>query len=679
MKKSIIFLFLALFGLSVFGQKRLTPELLWELDRVGAPVASPDGSMIAFTISDYTLKDNRGRTDIYIMSATGGEPKKLTGLLESSCWEPEWQPNGKRLSYLTIAAGEGQIFDVDVNNPEDFRQITNFEGGISGFHYAKNGKRIVFSAKVKLDQTTQDIYPDLPYADGRVINDLMYRHWDNWDDYSYSHIFYVNLDPLAGQPMGEPVDLMRSERFDSPLEPFGGSEEFAISPDGRKVVYTCKKMEGKDYAKSTNSDIFLVEIEVGHSENLSAYNIGYDKNPVFSSDGTQLSWSQMQTPGYESDKNTIVVYDLESRQFEDVLAKHDISANHVSWGVKDKMLYFTSDVQGTVHFFSLDLKKKKLNQISKGRCNYGGYAIVGNNFITQRSTMQEPNTLFTVDMKKGESKRFLNWNREILDKLDKGTVRKHWVKTTTGEKMLTWLILPPNFDSTKKYPTLLYCQGGPQAAISQYYSFRWNFELMAANDYIIVAPNRHGVPGFGQEYNHQISGDWGGQAMRDYLKAIDWASKLPYVNEKKMGCVGASYGGYSVYWLAGHHKRRFKCFIAHCGLFNLDSWYATTEEMFFADYDLKGAPWDGSSRRAYDAFNPANFVTYWDAPILVIHGEKDFRVPIGEGLQAFNTAQLRGIKSRFLYFPNEGHWVQSPQNGVLWHREYFKWLDENLK
>lgn len=679
MKNSFLVILSAFIAFGVHSQKRLTPELLWELDRVGAPVVSPDGSSIAFTVSDYNLKQNKGRTDIYVMPVAGGTPKKVTGDIGASCWEPKWQYNSKRLSFLSVMANETQVFDVDPNNSQDFRQITNFERGISGFHYSADGKRMVFSAEVKLDQTTQDIYPDLPYADGRVINDLMYRHWDSWDDYSYSHIFYVDIDREGGVPKGQPIDLMRGERFDSPLKPFGGSDEFAISPDGRFVAYTCKKMEGKEYAKSTNSDIYLMEVQSGHAENISAYNLGYDRTPVFSADGKSLLWSQMKTEGYESDKNTIVVFQMDSRQMEDVLEKHDVSASHVTWGPKKKNLYFTCDIKGTVHIFSLDLKKKKLNQLTEGRCNYSGFTIADGAIIAQRSTMQEPNTLFKVDMKKGTSTRFLDWNREILDQLDKGTVRQKWIKTTSGEKMLTWMILPPGFDSTKRYPTLLYCQGGPQAAISQYYSFRWNFELMAANDYIIIAPNRHGVPGFGQDYNHQISGDWGGQAMRDYLTAIDWAAKLPYVNEQKIGCVGASYGGYSVYWLAGHHKRRFKCFIAHCGLFNLDSWYATTEEMFFANYDLKGAPWDGSSRRAYQAFNPANFVTYWDAPILVIHGEKDFRVPIGEGIQAFNTAQLRDIKSRFLYFPSEGHWVLSPQNGVLWHREYFKWLDEHLK
>ncbi|MGB0430610.1 MAG: S9 family peptidase [Bacteroidia bacterium] len=677
MKKVTLLITLLIAAFAAKTQNRLTPELLWELDRVGSPTASPDGSYIAFTITDFDWKSNKGITDIYVMSTKGGEPKKLTANIKTSCWHPEWRPDGKFIGFIGTSAGAPQMFEINVENPDDFRQVTNYEEGISGFHYAKQMNRIVFSGEVKLDENTVDRHPDLPMATGRTYDDLMYRHWDKWHDYKYSHIFYQNYS--IEEPMAPHHDIMMGQKFDSPMNPFGGSEEFAISPDGSKVAYTCKKMGGKAYSQSTNSDIYVYEIDAGSETNVSLTNIGYDKVPVFSNDGSKLAWSSMKTPGYESDKNSIMVYDFNTLMPIDVLKDHDISADHVTWGQKDDELFFTAGINATFHLWNYDLNKNKLKQITKGRCNFSGFTIVGKTAYAQRSTMHEPNTIFEINLKKGTYNRFLNWNKEILGKLDKASVRKHWIKTSTGEEMLTWMILPPNFDSTKTYPTLLYCQGGPQAAISQYYSFRWNFELMAANDYIIIAPNRHGVPTFGQEYNHQISGDWGGQAMRDYVKAITWASKLGFVDEKRLGCVGASYGGYSVYWLAGHNNKRFKCFIAHCGLYNLNSWYASTEEMFFADYDLKGSPWNGKVRGSYEAFNPANFVKNWDSPILVIHGEKDFRVPVGEGIQAFNSAQLRGVESRFLYFPDEGHWVLQPQNGILWHREYFRWLDEHLK
>lgn len=677
MKKTTLLLTLLFAVFSLSAQNRLTPELLWELDRIGSPTASPDGKYIAFTITDYDWKKNSGKTNIYIMSTKGGEPTNLTANIGSSCWHPEWRPDGEYIGFISTNAGAPQMFEIKVENPDDFRQVTNYEEGVTGFHYAAQMNRIVFSGNVKLDETTSEKYPDLPMASGRVYDNLMYRHWDEWTDHKYSHIFFQEYND--DNPMSPGIDIMMGQKYDAPLSPFGGSEEFAISPDGNKIAYTCKKLTGKEYAKSTNSDIYIYDIGAGGEQNISLENIGYDKTPVFSPDGNRVAWSSMATPGYESDKNTIRVYDFSNLMITDVLAKHDISADHVVWSEKGNELYFRAGINATYHLWSVEIDNGKLNQITNGQCNFGGYTITGKTAFAQRSTMQEPNTIYEINLKKGDYEQFLEWNQDILGKLEKSTVRKHWIKTSTGEKMLTWLILPPNFDSTKTYPTLLYCQGGPQSAISQYYSFRWNFELMAANDYIIVAPNRHGVPTFGQDYNHQISGDWGGQAMKDYVKAISWASKLKYVDEERLGCVGASYGGYSVYWLAGHNSKRFKAFIAHCGLYNLNSWYATTEEMFFADYDLKGAPWNGKVRGAYEAFNPANFVKNWDAPILVIHGEKDFRVPVGEGIQAFNSAQLLGVESRFLYFPDEGHWVLSPQNGILWHREFFRWLDDHLK
>lgn len=668
---------MALLGvISAFGQDRLSPELLWELDRVGSPAVSPDGQWVAYTVTDYTIADNKGLTDIYLKPIAGGKAKKLTTEVTTSAWNPEWRPDGKKLGFISLNAGEAQLFEIEPATI-DIEQITNQEGGISGFHYAASGDRLGFTANVKMEQTTQDLYPDLPMANGRVIDNLMYRHWDSWDDYHYSHIFVQSYS--NGKVSGEAVDIMAGERYDAPLNPFGGSEEWAMSPDGKKVAYTCKKLSGKQYAVSTNSDIYEYNIASKKTVNLSKANKGYDKGPVYSPDGKKLAWNQMKTPGYESAKNTIIVHDFASNKSKDVFAKHDQNGEHLVWAADGGSVYLTSGVKARFHIFQLDLKKGSLKQITTGRYNYNGFGISGKTIVAHRTDMSHAAELFSVDMKKGKAKPFTQVNKAIYDKLAYANIREHWVKTTTGEKMHVWLVLPPNFDSTKTYPTLLYCQGGPQAAISNYYSFRWNFELMAAQDYIIVAPNRHGVPTFGQEWNHQISGDWGGQAMKDYLTAIDWATKLPYVNKDKLGAVGASYGGYSVYWLAGNHDKRFKCLIAHCGLYNLNSWYATTEEMFFADYDLKAAPWHDAAGPIYEKFNPANFINKWDAPILVIHGEKDFRVPIGEGLQAFNSAQLRGVESRFLYFPDEGHWVLSPQNGLLWHREYFRWLDEHLK
>lgn len=671
-----LFVFTTFFSTQTIAQERLTPEKLWELSRVGAPVVSPNGSQVLYTETNYTLSQNKGLTNIWLMNADGSNKQNLTKNLEVSAWAAEWHPSLNKFGFLSIENGEVQMFEFDIAT-KAIHKVTNFKGGISGFHYALSGKHIAFSASVKLEPTVQDRYPDLPFANARIIDNLMYRHWNEWDDYMFQHIFIQAYKD--GAAINEPIDIMKGEKYDAPLAPFGGSEEFSFSPDGLKLAYTCKKLYGKEYAESTNSDIYEYDLVSKKTINLSAGRKGYDKAPIYSPDGKYILWSSMATEGYESDKNTIIIKDRNDGTIKDILAKYDQSADHIAWSADMKGLYFTSGIKARYHLFYIDFKKEKLKQITEGRYNYGSFGLAAKKAIIQRSDMSTPNEIFSVDLKKGKATAVTTSNKQKLSKLAKAQIREYWINTTTGEKMQTWVILPPDFDSTKQYPTLLYCQGGPQAAISQYYSFRWNFELMAANDYIIVAPNRHGVPTFGQKWNHQISGDWGGQAMNDYLSAIDYAAELPFVDKERLGCVGASYGGYSVYWLAGNHQNRFKAFIAHCGLYNLNSWYASTEEMFFANYDLKYAPWDAKGKETYSKFNPANFVKNWDAPMLVIHSEKDFRVPIGEGIQAFNSAQLLGVPSRFLYFPTEGHWVLSPQNGVLWHREYFRWLDEYLK
>lgn len=676
MKKILFALLTALLISNVISaQNRLTPELLWELDRIGAPHLSPDGNQLLFTVTDFTLEEDKGRTDIYLMNAEGGAPVKLTGKLANSAFHPEWRPDGKRIGFLSVHDGTVQLFEMDPESKEH-KVVSAIEGGISGFHYAPTQDKIVFATKVKLDQTVADRYPDLPKASGRIIDELMYRHWDNWDDFKYSHVFYQSYDD--GELQGSPTDIMEGERYDCPMQPFDGSEDYTFSPDGKKIAYTCKKLIGKDYAESTNSEIYEYDIESGKTAILSSGRRGYDKVAVYSPKGDYVIWSGMATPGYESDKNEIVRYDTKSGETSVLLAKVDQSADHLTFGSKGKYIYFRSGKNARYQLWRIPVDGGKPEQLTKGTHNFNSFAVGKKQIIAQRSTMQEPNELYIIDIKEGNFKAITRWNKNVLDKLDKATIREKWLETTNGEKMHVWIVLPPNFDSTKTYPTLLYCQGGPQSAISQYFSFRWNFELMAANNYIIIAPNRHGLPTFGQQWNQQISGDWGGQAMKDYFTAIDWAAELDYIDGDRLGAVGASFGGYSVYWLAGNHDNRFKCFISHCGLYNLESWYTTTEELFFANFDLKSKPWEGDTK-TYEQFNPANYIKKWNTPIMVIHNQKDFRVPLGEGMQAFNAAQIRGIDSRFLYFPDEGHWVLGPQNGVLWHREYFRWLDEHLK
>jgi dipeptidyl aminopeptidase/acylaminoacyl peptidase len=430
---------------------------------------------------------------------------------------------------------------------------------------------------------------------------------------------------------------------------------------------------------STNSDVFIYDIATKTTINISEGMKGYDRNPLFSPDGSKLAWNSMEREGYESDRNRIMIHDFNTNTTYELTEGLDRNAGHFEWSEDGSKMYFLSGEQATAQLYEINLKNKELRQITSGDHDYVDFAFAGNRIIGGRMSMSQPVELFSINPKNGKTEQLTRINEEKLNSIELGRVEKRWIKTTDNKDMLTWVIYPPDFDPTKKYPTLLYCQGGPQSTVSQFFSYRWNFQLMAANGYIVVAPNRRGLPSFGQEWNEQISGDWGGQAMKDYLSAIDAVKQEPYVDEERLGAVGASFGGYSVYWLAGNHDNRFKALIAHCGLFNLTSWYGTTEELFFANWDLGGPYWEDELQDEYERFSPHTYVENWTAPILVIHGEKDFRVPVSEGIQAFHAAQIRNVPSRFLYFPEEGHWVLSPQNGVLWHRVFFDWLDQWMK
>ncbi|MCB0843446.1 MAG: S9 family peptidase [Bacteroidetes bacterium] len=653
---------------------RLTPEKLWELGRVSLDDVSPDGSQVVYGITRYNLPANKGNRDLYLINSDGGNVKKITAF-EGSESQARWRPDGKRIGFLSAESGSRQLWEM---NPDgsDKKQVSDIEGGITGFLYSPSGDKILFTKNVKLDKTVNELYPDLPKANARIIDDLMYRHWDSWHDYEYSHVFFMEYN--NGSVSGEPKDIMSGEPYDSPLNPFGGIEEIAWSPDGFTIAYTCKKLTGKEYAQSTNSEIYLYDLQADKTTNLTEGMNGYDKEPVFSRDGKYLAWNSMEKAGFESDRNRIFVMNMTSFEKTEITAGLDQDANHPQWSRDGKSIYFITGVQATYQIASIEIESRKLTQLTTGQHNYGSFAIAKNGIVASRMTMSEPSELFFIDFKKGEQKQITKTNEPILNSISMGKVEKRMIKTTDEKEMLTWVIYPPDFDSTKSYPTLLYCQGGPQSAVSQFFSYRWNFQLMAANGYIVVAPNRRGLPSFGRRWNDQISEDWGGQAMKDYFSAIDEVAKEDFVDNDRLGAVGASFGGYSVYWLAGNHEKRFKAFISHCGLFNMESWYGTTEELFFANHDIGGPYWELKPNATYKLHSPHLYVRNWDTPILVIHNEKDFRVPLGEGMQAFQAARLQDIPARFLYYPEEGHWVLQPQNGVLWHRVFFDWLERYL-
>ena len=653
--------------------KKLTPEMLWKFGRLGEYVVSHDGKTVVYTVTRHSLSENRGRTTIWSIPSNGGAATCLTSDVAASCVNPRWLPSG-RIAFLSSTSDGMQIWDMNANG-SDKRQVSYIQNGINGFEYSPNGNVVLFLKDVSTGDSPHDLYPDLPLANAVTSDDMMYRHWDDWTDYAVSHIWVGHIENGV---LRSGHDIMEGEPYDAPTSPYFDASELAWSPDGKFIAYTCKKLKGKEFTLSTNTDIYLYDIENGTTKNISDKMPGYDKYPVFSPDGSMIAFQSMATPGYEADKERLMVYTLSTGKSEDLTARYDNNAASFVWTADSRDIRFISGVRATYQVYSVNIESKTIKPITKGKHDITGIVPAGDKLICSKMTMSMAAELFIVDPQTGGEQQLTFNNKNIYDVVNMGNVEERTVKTTDGKDMLVWVVYPPDFDSSKKYPTLLYCQGGPQSTVSQFFSFRWNLQLMAANGYIIVAPNRRGLPSFGQEWNRQISGDYGGQNMLDYFSAIDSLKKEPFVDEDRLGAVGASYGGYSVYWLAGHHQKRFKAFIAHCGMFNLESQYGATEEYWFPNFDLGGPYWEKPRPKSYD-FSPHLNVDKWDTPILVIHGVKDFRVPYTEGLQAFNAAQLRGIPSRLLVFPEEGHWVLKPQDAVLWQREFFGWLDKWLK
>ena len=654
----------------------MTPEVLWSFGRIGEPEVSPDGTTVLYSVTNFNIEENKSYREIFTVPVSGGEATQLTETPEKES-SAVWRPDGEKIGYLSSKSGETQLWEMNTDGTNPM-QITEVKGGITGFKYSPDLSQILYTANVKLDQDVHDLFPDLPKANARLENDLMYHHWDSWHDYTYSHIFIANYSD--GKISGD-YDIMESERFDSPMKPFGGMEQIAWSPDGKSIAYTSKKLVGKAYAISTNSEIYLYSIQDKTTVNYSEGQMGYDQNPVFSPDGKFLAWESMERDGYESDKSRLFIGDLTSGIKKDYSASFDQNCNHLSWAADSKSIYFISDIHATDEIFQLNLEDETFTRLTDGIHNYLTVSEAKGGLVAEKVSMSQPAELYLVDPKAGNDQPLTTVTKAITDQLTMGNVEKRWVKTTDNKQMLVWVIYPPHFDASKKYPTLLYCQGGPQGTVSQFWSYRWNFQQMAANGYIVVAPNRRGLPGFGMEWLEQISGDYGGQNMKDYLSAIDELAKEPFVDKDKLGCVGASYGGFSAYWLAGHHEKRFKAFIAHDGMFNFDQQYLETEEMWFVNWDLGGPYWDKSNKTAQRSYanSPHLFIDKWDTPILVIHGEKDYRILSSQGMAAFNAAVLRGVPAQMLIFPEENHWVLQAQNGILWQRVFKQWLDKWLK
>ena len=688
----------------VLQSDRMTPEALWAMGRIGGFKVSPNGKQAVYAVTYYSVKQNKSHSVLYTLDLSTNKSTQLTTSTHSEMGAT-YVNGGKEIVYLSSESGSSQLWKMNADGTSR-QQISHTQSDVADFLFSPDEKKVILIMEVDQNHSIQKNDADLPLATGMVINDLMYKHWDTYVT-SAPHPFVADFD---GTTVGDAQDILKGEPYECPMMPFGGIEQLAWSPDSKSIAYTCRKKVGKAYAISTDSDIFLFDTATGRTTNLckpanynaptveadrslrdqavnhpsTDCNMGYDQNPQFSPDGRYIAWSSMERDGYESDRTRLCVLDLRSNKKTYVTEKFESGVNEFCWSKDSKSLYFTGVWHGKTNIYQTNLKGEH-KALTNDVADYSllGLSTDGKSLYCKRQSMSSADEVFVLPLKKeAKAQQLTQENKYFYDNLTFGKVEERWVKTVDGKEELCWVIYPPHFDPNKKYPTLLFCEGGPQSPVSQFWSFRWNMQIMAANDYIVIAPNRRGLPGFGMEWLEEISGDYSGLCMQDYLSAIDDIAKEPYVDKEHLGAVGASFGGYSVYWLAGNHDKRFKAFIAHDGIYNTQQQYVETEEMWFPNWDMGSAPWkkaaDGQVQKVF-ATSPHLYVDKWDTPILCIHGQKDFRIEYTHAESAFNTARMRGLDAQLLLFPDENHWVLKPQNGILWQRTFFRWLDKYLK
>ncbi|EKD31590.1 MAG: hypothetical protein ACD_77C00296G0012 [uncultured bacterium] len=647
---------------------RLTPEVMHSMGKLSDPQVSPDGTQILYGVAYTSIPQNKNNRELFVMKADGSDIRQLTSTVKSES-NARWINEGKEIAYLSA----GQIW-VMGKDGSSAKQISKYEAGISDFTLSADGKKILFISNVPFGKKPKDIWPDLDKANGRMIPDLMYRHWDHFVE-EIPHPFIADFD---GAELANITDILEGEPFESPTLPFSGIEQLSWSPDGTKILYASRKVSGVQYAFSTNTDIYLYDIVAKTHENLTEGMMGYDTDPLFSPDGKSFAWISMERGGFEADKKRLFVMDMETRAKTELTTNYLYNIETITWMADGSGLYFTSCVKALTGVYNVNLADKAIRKVAEGQYDFDGVMLAGDKLITTYKSMSMPAEIVSINPADGVFAQISFENKHLLDQIKMGKVEERWIKTVDKKDMHMWVVYPPDFDSTKVYPALLFCMGGPQGTLSQNWSYRWNFQLMAANGYIVILPNRRGTSAFGQEWGEQISGDYIGLNMQDYFYSVNELKKEKYVG--KVGAVGASYGGYSVYYLAGIHKGMFSAFISHAGIFNQEHMYMTTEELWFPHWDNGGAPWDDNpvAKRHY-ANSPHKLVKNWDTPILVTHGEMDYRVPVDQGMAAFNAARMMGVPSEMVLFPEENHWILKPQNSIQWNRIFYSWLDKWLK
>ncbi len=673
MKKTatiMIICLLPVLGLQAAAQDLMTPELLWSLKRVSDPQISPDGKWVLYGVNSPSIEENRSNTDLYIVPINGGRPKQLT-TSKSADFNGRWSPDGKSVAFLSSRDGAPQIYLIDPNGGEA-RKISDIKEGVSDLAWSPDGQRFSFTTDVKLQKTLAEKYPDLPKAVARLYDRIPVRHWDTWEDELSMHLHVMRVDG------GGLTDLMPDEPWETPVKPFGGGSEIAWSPDGKEIAYTSKKVP--DYAESTNTDIFIVPSGGGAARNITQGMNGFDRDPLYSPDGRWIAFHSMERPGHEADRNRLMLYERATGKITELSKTLDQWVGATVWAPDSKSLYFSAEDKATVQIYQIRVPDGTWKIVTAGRYNHDAGLDIspdGKTLVYGRRNYNRPTELYSHALSGGEPRQITDVNGDVFAKIKPVKIEERWITSTDGKKVHCWVVFPPDFNAANKYPMITYCQGGPQSTVSQFFSYAWNFLLMASKGYVILLPNRRGLPGFGQEWNDAISTDWGGMPMQDILAAHDELIKEPYIDAKRCASIGASAGGYSVFWLEGNHNKRFAAFVSHCGVFNLESMYGATEELWFTNWENGGPYWDARAKANYDKHSPHRYSQNWDTPILIVTGEKDFRVPYTQSLEAFTVAQVKGVPSKLLVYPNENHWVLKPQEQVLWFREFFSFLDEH--